>query len=100
MRLTIKEIETSMAYCWFLDLASIQKCLTYKLNSAICAECPLISQCTESENQKNLSSVIFGKAYIEEAEHLRHTKEKHGMRCATLREQKNCLCRRCLLLLP
>ncbi|MFC0475561.1 IS1182 family transposase [Robertmurraya beringensis] len=78
----------------------------YKSNPTICAECPFLSQCTESKNHQKLIQRHIWEAYIEEAEHLRHTytmkqiyarrketiervfadaKEKHGMRWTTLR---------------
>ncbi|GIN61274.1 hypothetical protein J27TS8_12670 [Robertmurraya siralis] len=76
----------------------------YKSNSSICAECPFLSQCTESKNHQKLILRHIWEAYIEEAEHLRHNdeikqiyakrketierafadaKEKHGMRWTT-----------------
>lgn len=81
----------------------------YKSNSSICAECPFLSQCTESKNHQKLIQRHIWEAYVEEAEHLRHTdeikqiyakrketiervfadaKEKHGMRWTTLRGLK------------
>jgi len=81
----------------------------YKSNPAICAECPFLSQCTESKNHQKLIQRHIWEAYLEEAEHLRHTyeikqiyarrketiervfadaKEKHGMRWTTLRGLK------------
>lgn len=81
----------------------------YKSNSSICAECPFLSQCTESKNHQKLIQRHIWEAYVEEAEHLRHNdeikqiyakrketiervfadaKEKHGMRWTTLRGLK------------
>jgi IS5 family transposase len=81
----------------------------YKSNPTICANCPFISQCTESKNNQKLIQRHIWEFYVEEAEHLRHTyeikqiyakrketiervfadaKEKHGMRWATLRGLK------------
>lgn len=83
--------------------------LQYKSNPVICAECPVLSQCTESRNHQKLIQRHVWEAYLEEAEHLRHTheikqiyarrketiervfadaKEKHGMRWTTLRGLK------------
>jgi transposase len=73
----------------------------YKSNPTICANCPFISQCTESKNNQKLIQRHIWESYVEEADHLRHTheikqiyakrketiervfadaKEKHGMR--------------------
>jgi hypothetical protein len=81
----------------------------YKSNPAICAECPFLSQFTESKNHQKLIQRHIWEAYLEEAEHLRHTDEikqiysrsketiervfayaleKHGMRWTTLRGLK------------
>jgi IS5 family transposase len=81
----------------------------YKSNPAICAECPSLSLCTESKNHQKLIQRHIWEAFLEEAEHLRHTyemkqiyarrketiervfadaKEKHGMRWTTLRGLK------------
>ena len=81
----------------------------YKSDPAICAGCPLLSQCTESKNHQKLVQRHIWETYVEEAEHLRHTteikqiyakrketiervfadaKEKHGMRWTTLRGLK------------
>ncbi|QPQ34562.1 IS1182 family transposase [Lysinibacillus sp. JNUCC-52] len=81
----------------------------YKSNPTICANCPLLSQCTESRNHQKLIQRHIWETYMEEAEHLRHSydikqiyakrketiervfadaKEKHGMRWTTLRGLK------------
>jgi transposase len=81
----------------------------YKSDPGICSNCPFISQCTESKNHQKLIQRHIWEAYLEEAEHLRHTfeikqiyakrketiervfadaKEKHGMRWTTLRGLK------------
>ncbi|AVK96640.1 transposase [Lysinibacillus sphaericus] len=81
----------------------------YKSNPTICANCPLLSQCTESKNHQKLIQRHIWETYMEEAEHLRHSyaikqiyakrketiervfadaKEKHGMRWTTLRGLK------------
>lgn len=81
----------------------------YKSNPSICANCPLLSQCTESKNHQKLIQRHIWETYMEEAEHLRHSydikqiyakrketiervfadaKEKHGMRWTTLRGLK------------
>jgi hypothetical protein len=81
----------------------------YKSNPVICADCPFLSQCTESKNHQKLIQRHIWEAYVEEAEHLRHSveikqiyakrketiesvfavaKEKHGMRWTTLRGLK------------
>jgi transposase len=81
----------------------------YKSNPALCSECPLLSYCTESKNHQKLIQRHIWEAYLEEAEHLRHTNEikqiyarrketiervfadameKHGMRWTTLRGLK------------
>lgn len=81
----------------------------YKSNPSICANCPLLSQCTESKNHQKLIQRHIWETYMEEAEHLRHSydikqiyakrketiervfadaKEKHGMRWTTLRSLK------------
>lgn len=93
----------------------------YFSNSSQCLDCPLLSQCTQSQKPQKLIQRHVWEKYLEEAEHLRHTevnkliyarrketiervfadaKEKHGMRWTTLRGLINCRCRRCLLLLP
>lgn len=81
----------------------------YKSNPYICKECPFLNKCTTSkEHQKQINRHIW-EGYLEEAEHLRHTKlnkeiyekrketiervfadmkEKHGMRWTTLRGLK------------
>lgn len=81
----------------------------YKSNPTICANCPLLSQCTESKNHQKLIQRHIWETYMEEAEHLRHSyaikqiyakrketiervfadaKEKHGMRWTNLRGLK------------
>ncbi|UED79935.1 IS1182 family transposase [Lysinibacillus sp. CD3-6] len=81
----------------------------YKSNPTICANCPLLSQCTESRNHQKLIQRHIWETYMEEAEHFRHSydikqiyakrketiervfadaKEKHGMRWTTLRGLK------------
>jgi hypothetical protein len=75
----------------------------------VCKECPLLAQCTQSQNHQKLLQQHVWEPYLEEAEHLRHTeknkiiyarrketiervfadaKEKHGMRWTTLRGLK------------
>lgn len=81
----------------------------YKSNPLQCASCPLIAQCTQSQNHQKLIQRHIWEEHLEEAEHLRHTsnvkeiyarrketiervfadaKEKHGMRWTTLRGLK------------
>lgn len=81
----------------------------YKSDPAICSACPFLSQCTESKNHQKLIQRHLWEAFLEEAEHLRHSyeikqiyskrketiervfadaKEKHGMRWTTLRGLK------------
>ncbi|WP_339258423.1 IS1182 family transposase [Lysinibacillus sp. FSL K6-3209] len=81
----------------------------YKSNPTICANCPWLSQCTESKNHQKLIQRHIWETYMEEAEHLRHSydikqiyakrketiervfadaKEKHGMRWTNLRGLK------------
>lgn len=81
----------------------------YKSKPAVCANCPFLSQCTESKDHTKLIQRHIWEAYVEEAEHLRHhmevkeiyakrketiervfadAKEKHGMRWTTLRGLK------------
>ena len=78
----------------------------YKSKPAACANCPFLSQCTESKDHTKLIQRHLWEEYVEEAEHLRHhlevkeiyakrketiervfadAKEKHGMRWTTLR---------------
>jgi transposase len=78
----------------------------YKSNPVKCAECPLLKQCTQSQNHTKLIQRHIWEQFVEEADHLRHTKEvkqiyarrketiervfadakeKHGMRWTTLR---------------
>ncbi len=45
----------------------------YKSNPTICANCPLLSQCTESKNHQKLIRRHIWETYMEEAEHLRHS---------------------------
>ncbi|WP_163103547.1 IS1182 family transposase [Peribacillus alkalitolerans] len=81
----------------------------YFSNPTQCKVCPLLSQCTQSQNHQKLIQRHVWEEYLEEAEHLRHTeenkriyarrketvervfadaKEKHGMRWTTLRGLK------------
>jgi transposase len=81
----------------------------YLSNPAMCKDCPLLAQCTQSQNHQKLIQRHVWEPYLEEAEHLRHTeenkiiyarrketiervfadaKEKHGMRWTTLRGLK------------
>lgn len=81
----------------------------YFSNPAKCKDCPLLSQCTQSQNHQKLIQRHVWEEYLEEAEHIRHTgenkmiyarrketiervfadaKEKHGMRWTTLRGLK------------
>lgn len=81
----------------------------YKSQPAICADCPLLAQCTESKNHQKVVTRHVWQEYLEEADHLRHhdevkaiymkrketiervfadAKEKHGMRWTTLRGLK------------
>lgn len=78
----------------------------YKSDAIRCADCPLLPQCTQSQNHQKVVQRHIWEAYVEEADHLRHTpevrmiyerrketiervfadgKEKHGMRWTTLR---------------
>jgi len=78
----------------------------YKSNPLKCVNCPLLKQCTQSQNHQKLIQRHIWEGYVEEADHLRHTeevkeiyarrkesiervfadaKEKHGMRWTTLR---------------
>lgn len=81
----------------------------YKSPKHICADCPFLSQCTESKVHQKVITRHIWQEYLEEAEHLRHhedvkqiyakrketiervfadAKEKHGMRWTTLRGLK------------
>ena len=81
----------------------------YKSNPYICADCPFLSQCTQSQTHQKLIQRHVWEEYVEEADHLRHhedvqpiykkrketiervfadAKEKHGMRWTTLRGLK------------
>lgn len=81
----------------------------YKSNPLKCSKCPLLEQCTQSQNHQKLIQRHIWEGYLEEAEHLRHkqeikeiyarrkesiervfadAKEKHGMRWTTLRGLK------------
>lgn len=81
----------------------------YKSNPIKCESCPLLEQCTQSQNHQKLIQRHIWEDCLEEAEHLRHTKEvkkiyaqrketiervfadakeKHGMRWTTLRGLK------------
>lgn len=78
----------------------------YKSRPAICVNCSLLAQCTESKNHQKVVNRHVWQEYLEEAERLRHldevkaiykrrketiervfadAKEKHGMRWTTLR---------------
>ena len=77
----------------------------YKSSPLKCENCPLLEECTQSQNHQKLIQRHIWEDYLEEAEHLRHTqevkeiyarrketiervfadaKEKHGMRWTTL----------------
>jgi transposase len=81
----------------------------YKSDPMVCAGCPLLAQCTQSQNHQKLIQRHLWEGCVEEADHLRHTsevreiyarrketiervfadaKEKHGMRWTTLRGLK------------
>ncbi|WP_163103548.1 IS1182 family transposase [Peribacillus alkalitolerans] len=81
----------------------------YFSNPVQCKNCPILSQCTQSQNHQKLIQRHVWEEYLEEADHLRHTeenkriyarrketiervfadaKEKHGMRWTTLRGLK------------
>lgn len=81
----------------------------YKSDPAICCSCPLLEQCTQSQNQQKLIQRHIWEDDLDEVNHLRHTKtvkdiyarrketvervfadakEKHGMRWTTLRGLK------------
>jgi transposase len=81
----------------------------YKSTPSKCVNCPLLEQCTQSKNHQKIIQRHIWEDYVEEAEHLRHTKEvkeiyarrkesvervfadakeKHGMRWTTLRGLK------------
>jgi len=81
----------------------------YKSNPSRCGNCPLLQQCTQSQNHQKLIQRHIWEGYVEEADHLRHqkdvkeiyarrketiervfadAKEKHGMRWTTLRGLK------------
>ncbi len=81
----------------------------YKSDPRICAGCPFLSQCTQSQAHKKLIQRHVWEEHVEEADHLRHhqdvkpiyekrketiervfadAKEKHGMRWTTLRGLK------------
>lgn len=81
----------------------------YKSSKHICANCPFLSQCTESKDHQKVVTRHIWQEYLEEADHLRHhkevktiyakrketiervfadAKEKHGMRWTTLRGLK------------
>lgn len=81
----------------------------YKSNPLDCVNCPLLQQCTQSQNHQKLIQRHIWEGYVEEADHLRHqkdikeiyarrketiervfadAKEKHGMRWTTLRGLK------------
>ncbi|WP_110927143.1 IS1182 family transposase [Bacillus massiliglaciei] len=78
----------------------------YKSNPVQCANCPLLAQCTNSKEHRQIIERHIWAQYVEEADHLRHqndikqiyarrketiervfadAKEKHGMRWTTLR---------------
>jgi transposase len=81
----------------------------YKSHPCICADCPFLSQCTQSQAHQKLIQRHVWEEFVEEADHLRHhqdvkpiyakrketiervfadAKEKHGMRWTTLRGLK------------
>ena len=81
----------------------------YFSNPLQCQNCPMLSVCTQSKDNKKLIERHVWENYLEEADHLRHTqvnkiiyarrketiervfadaKEKHGMRWTTLRGLK------------
>ncbi|MBD8071553.1 transposase, partial [Bacillus sp. PS06] len=81
----------------------------YISNPTQCKDCPLLSQCTQSQNHQKLIQRHVWEGYLEEIEHLRHieenktiyarrketiervfadAKDKHGMRWTTLRGLK------------
>ncbi|MFD5851610.1 IS1182 family transposase, partial [Cytobacillus pseudoceanisediminis] len=81
----------------------------YKSDPRICAGCPFLSQCTQSQAHQKLIQRHVWEEHVEEADHLRHhqdvkpiyekrketiervfadAKEKHGMRWTTLRGLK------------
>ena len=47
----------------------------FKSNPSICANCPFLSQCTESKNYKKPIQRHIWADYVEETEHLRHHHE-------------------------
>lgn len=81
----------------------------FKSDPRICAGCPFLSQCTQSQAHQKLIQRHVWEEHVEEADHLRHhqdvkpiyekrketiervfadAKEKHGMRWTTLRGLK------------
>lgn len=81
----------------------------YKSKPSDCVNCPLLQQCTQSQNHQKMIQRHIWEGYVEEADHLRHqkdikdiyarrketiervfadAKEKHGMRWTTLRGLK------------
>ncbi|KAF0815487.1 IS1182 family transposase [Cytobacillus sp. FSL R5-0377] len=81
----------------------------YKSDPRICAGCPFLSRCTQSQAHQKLIQRHVWEEHVEEADHLRHhqdvkpiyekrketiervfadAKEKHGMRWTTLRGLK------------
>jgi transposase len=81
----------------------------YTSDPRICQNCPVLDQCTHSQDYKKQIHRHLWQDYLDEAEHLRHTetnknlyamrketiervfadlKEKHGMRWTTLRGKK------------
>lgn len=81
----------------------------YRSNPAICAECPLLQECTQSQSHQKLVQRHLWARFVEQAEAIRLTpegtaiynerketiervfadgKEKHGMRWTTLRGLK------------
>lgn len=81
----------------------------YKSDPQICAGCPFLSECTQSQAHQKLIQRHVWEEHVEEADHLRHhqdvkpiyekrketiervfadAKEKHGMRWTTLRGLK------------
>lgn len=45
----------------------------YKSNPSICKNCPTLQKCTQSQNHQKVITRHVYAAYLEEAEHLRHT---------------------------
>ena len=47
----------------------------YSSNPLQCGDCPLLPQCTQSQNHQKFIHRHVWEDYMEEAEHLRHTEE-------------------------